>query len=192
MTCGMPGDVGGVCGTRIYVKPKRGRNAYSCDGCSHASVDMDMADTYVTSVLLAWLEVPGRAAKVLAGSDAEESVQADALSSISDLDRELQSARSLAERGELSAVGLSIVERRVLPALEQARGALRVAVPVPQLVGLLEADDPRVAWEALTDVSDRRAVIGAVMDIRLVSVGSGKRSPKWLPKRIHVEWKLGA
>jgi DNA invertase Pin-like site-specific DNA recombinase len=159
-----------VCDSPVRaVATRRGTRVLACPQY-HAGLREDVADDFVTRVVVARLSRPD-ALDVFAAPAADAGAARDR---VAELQGEMDDAYALAASGALSARGLAAFEARLLPQIERAG---REAVPpsVPPVVRRAAGPDAAARW-ARFDVADRREVVRALVELRLSPSGRGVRN----------------
>ncbi|MGI8310655.1 recombinase family protein [Saccharopolyspora hattusasensis] len=162
----------GVCGSPVG----RGRAAtypsYICRANRCVVRNQARADEYVEEALLTALESPD-AADIFRIEPGDE--VARALEKAKELRARLKTFYRRAAMGEISDGGIAEIEAQLLPEIEKAEKHAKQASLPPVLAGVV-GSNARAAWKAL-DIVQRRAVIRAVMQPRILRVGKGARGP---------------
>lgn len=144
------------CGGQVYGVPARdGRTAkYVCyvDGCT--GIGQWDLDEYITRLVQArLLRDDAKDLLVRGDSDARQAAE-----QLAELERRLDEWRRSGARGETSPATLAVVERELVPQIEDAQRRRTSATVPAALVDLVTADDSRAVWESLP-VAGRREVI---------------------------------
>jgi site-specific DNA recombinase len=157
----------GVCGaglrlvTKIHASGSR-TLVYSCRERYCVSRNSEPVDKLVELVMVKVLQRPELTARLAAG-DPEASAASDEAAR---LQAKLDEARRLVDADRLSLESLADLEARTLPRLRAAREAARPR-HVPTVVTDTAGPDAAQRWAAL-DVHQKRAIIGALADVRVM------------------------
>jgi len=181
--CGAPLER--LCGT----SPPQPR--YSCGGCTRVSITQGLLEDIVEAYLLAWLEKPGRAEQILEASGQEKA--AESMTELRRLEAQLEEQYQLATAGELSGRGLAVMERRLLPLIEQARARVEVVRVAPEVLRAAAGERTRAVWQEMT-ITERRAVVRVVVSVRVSPLGArmgGKAALKRAVDRVSITPLLG-
>ncbi|GGP35395.1 MULTISPECIES: recombinase family protein [Streptomyces] len=173
-----------ICEFGVNSDRQHGLPRYSCTTPApegetgyHASAQVSIVDPFVERKTFEWLSSPSFA-RAYAKDDAEmlrELEAAEAKAAL--LQSELDAFYAEAAAGRLSARGLVAVEGEMLPKIEAARKQARsMAVPpvVRELAGAT-MEEIEKAWRGL-DLSQRRAIFEALVEVRLKPQGPGRRN----------------
>jgi len=176
----------GPCGGVLRMRRNRGHKCYTCivDFC--ASMEIVKLDQYVEAAVLEYISRPDFAAAFLPDSD-DEAATHEAAALVEELQAELEEARVLVGRRELSVASLAKVEKDLLPQIEEAR---RLAEPrfVPPVLMDVAGPNAREVWPEL-DLAQKRAVLRVLGPIRLNRARSlGVRSIE--KGRIQMPWDV--
>ncbi|CAM5607616.1 hypothetical protein GCM10010329_17100 [Streptomyces spiroverticillatus] len=174
-----------VCEIPVNSDRKYGHPRYGCETPApegqkgyHATARVAIVDPYVESKLFTWLASP-KFARAYARDDAEmlkEMEQAAATAKL--LQSELDEFYAEAGAGRLSARALAAVEAERLPKIEEAKTRARTLSVPPMVRELAGASVKEIAkaW-AVMDLSQRRAIIGALLEVRLKPQGRRRNVP---------------
>ncbi|MGE5765327.1 MAG: hypothetical protein ACM3ZF_16105 [Mycobacterium leprae] len=97
----------------------------------------------------------------------------------------MQGFYDAAAAGELSPAALVGIEKRLLPELAQAERQARPS-RLPAVVDELVGADVERRWTELA-LSQQRAVVSALMTVRILPTRPGRRS--FDPDAISIEWR---
>lgn len=162
MTCG-------VCDHRIRTLGSRGR--YACVNCYRASASIRLADATVSEVIRARLrKIDAQAVFAPTTDDAAVEKVRRELEGVQD---QLRETYALAKARKLSAAGLAAAEAGLLPEVQRLEARLRELSRPPALASLAGIDVAE-NWFDL-EVATRRAVVLALVDLRLSPGGPGVR-----------------
>ena len=171
----------GACGGPLRVALTAGTPRYGCrtDGCRAVVRLVAPVDEYVTQVVLALAEdIAARGAD----TDRDAPEVAEAREELAALERRLAGFVDAAADGDLSPASLVRIEERVRPQIRAARARL-TALARPQTVDPAVFLDPRAWWDA-APLPDRRALVRALVSVRVLRSGGGMR--KFDPNLIEV------
>lgn len=174
----------GVCGGRMHCSGSTAdKHLYRCaESQGHVARLGAPIDGYVSAVVVARLSEPD-AAEALAPRDAPVDLDAVRDRSAAIHARLDQLATDFAD-GVLTASQLRTATVRLREQLADADAQL--AETSRDILGpLLDTDDIAAMWEAL-DVDRRRAVIDALMGVRILPTGRGARTFK--PETVAINW----
>lgn len=170
-----------ACGGGILsvVRNKCGQPRYSCRSHGCVSVDPEWLDAIIADYVCTALSDPDAAA--LYRSDSEEADRHRA-----------EAARLQAELDEWAAADISagayaIREAKLKPQIERAERAAAAAGLPLVLQDLIAAANVRAAWATL-DIPARRAVIGALMDVRVARAADRSYAARRDSARVLIEW----
>lgn len=159
-----------------------GRLQYRCPrlGCVH--VDLEWLDELVTLAVCDAMTGPDAAE--LYRSDSREGARSRA-----------DAARLRAELDEWAEADITprayqIREAKLLPQIERAERAAAAAEVPLVLRELLTADSVRAGWDHL-DIPARRAVIRALMGVKVARAENRKKAARTDPGRVIIEWVRG-
>ena len=171
----------GVCDGRIRVQKNRGYLAYLCVDGFHVSRREDYVDQFVSAVVVERLSRPD-ALEVFADSDDADMSEVRAV--VAELRARLQGFYDAAAAGELTPAALARIEAQLLPKIDEAERAAQAQSVAPVLV---DAAGPDAAqhWESMP-ISTRREVIDALMRVRILKAGQGRRFD---PASVAIEWR---
>jgi site-specific DNA recombinase len=177
--CARPGDPPPILmmGKNKYSQPR-----YTCRAHGCVSVDPAWLDELVTLAVCDALSSPD--AISLFRSDSEEAARHRA-----------EAARLRAQldewaRADIQVSAYQIKEAQLLPKIQRAeRSAAAAELPLV-LRDLIDAGDVRAAWEAL-GIPARRAVIKALMVVKVARPEDLTRVARTDPGRVIIEWRHG-
>ena len=174
----------GVCGDRVRVQRNRGSLAYLCaSGGFHVSRTERLVDDVVTVAAVDRLARPDLV-ELLAGG--EDTAVREALAEAKELrDRLSGFYDSAAAPGGITPAALARIEAQMLPQIEAAEQRARRVVVAPVLVEAA-GPDADARWDRLT-LPQRRDVIRALMDVRILPAGRGRRT--FDPRLIEITWR---
>jgi site-specific DNA recombinase len=180
------------CGGKLTWKKAPANNrrtihkpVYWCPNRSCVGIYADALDEYVSRVVVRWLSDPQVAADLTEGNDSDVARQARI-----DADRakvDLEEWRRHAEKGEVSVVSFSRVEKGLLERINEAERLAQAASLPPVFVGNV-GPQAQAGWDAL-DMLARRQIVRTIAEVRLKRVGRGGRVPT--AARVEWIWKLG-
>ncbi|MFG2145527.1 recombinase family protein [Streptomyces sp. NPDC048696] len=180
----------GSCGGRIRTMKSSGQRNYTCYGNDISAkrgcvgIRMGRMDTYIVGLVTARLARPD-AADLLCEDRTDELTAA--LAEAAEKRARLDGFYDQAASGGLSPAALSRIEARLLPEIRTAENraaALRVS---PVLREVIRPDIAEV-WPTL-ELEHQRAVIDALMTIKLHPARKGKGSRTFDPNRFEITWK---
>jgi site-specific DNA recombinase len=181
--CGNPamGSVNHL-GTHIYRCPPQSRKPGTGPHVARVAADVDR---WVTEVVIARLSQPD-AVDLL---PQRQRVDVAALSAEANAIRARRAdLGALYADGAIDRAALITGTARAAARLAELEGKLANAAQESAVAPLLAAADVRAAWHAL-DLSRQRAVIAALMTVRLLPPGRGRRG--FDPASVRVEWDRG-
>ncbi|WP_433787202.1 recombinase family protein [Actinomycetospora sp. CA-101289] len=162
----------GVCGATVHGGgASHGKPVYRCTVSSHLSRLRDPVDDFVTRVIVGRL---GRADAVDLLVDHDRPDAGALRDEAAMLRARLDSLATEFADGELTASQLRTATERLRARLAEVQTAQAEAGRASILSPLVAADDVAAAWDAL-DVDRRRAVIDALVVVRLHPPGRGTR-----------------
>lgn len=175
----------GVCGSPVIAggAARPGIRGYRCGGSmGHFARKAEPVDEFVSAVVVARLSRPD-AVDLLTDHERPdvEALRGEAVALRSRLD---SLAVDFAD-GSLTASQLRIATGRVRGRLAAVEATMADAGRVDVLGPLVAAEDVAAVWERLP-VARRRAVIDALMVVRLQPVGRGTRD--FRPETVTIEW----
>lgn len=177
--CGAAG-----CDGTMRVHTVGGITRYTCEACYGVSRRQDQLDEFVSEVVVARLSRPD-AADLLGGDDDEQARAA--AREAAGLRARLDLAADQYAEGGIDGQQLARITARLRPQLADAEDRARVPSNGQLLDGLL-GERARRRWEELP-LARRRAVIDALMVVRVHSVGKGYRyRPGDAMVGVDVEW----
>lgn len=162
-----------LCESVMRVLSNRGYLCYTCRGCLRTSVRTTSVEAFIIEMVLVRLE-RGDAVSVFSRPErAEDTAKAQA--EVAAFEGRLAPFYAAASAGKISATGLAAIEADLLPQIEAAKArAVSAQVVVPEPIRKL-VEAPRKRWPDLT-VSQQREAIGLlVAELKVGSVGRGKR-----------------
>lgn len=159
----------GVCGSKMNRLNNRGYDAYVCHEKSCVARKIVDVDTFVTEAVIRRLEDQGLAGQI----DSDDTAYADALDAVRALQQRLDAFTDSAAEGELTPAALARIEGRLRPQIEVAEARMRALSRSP-IVAQAAGPDAAGRWEAM-GVRDRRELVRALVDVRIVKVGKGRR-----------------
>lgn len=189
----------GVCGTALRPFPVSGKISYTCT--TPKKMDGDKGYHLGRRAYRLHAMVEGLIAQRLSQPDALESFARDdkeaaqlrrILDELATKRARLQEHYDLAAAGELSAMALAAVERRLLPEITTAERRARQVRLLPVLTDLIRPtpEQVAVAWRGL-ELSQQRDVIRALFTSIVVHrIGKGVYSDDLL-QGIEVNWRSG-
>lgn len=174
----------GLCGGPMgYAKDRRHRRTYVCKRELHLTRDGAALDAHVTAAVLERLARPD--AQEATSPTARPPEAAAALDEATELRRRLDDAVAEFTAGRLSASTLARVEADILPRIDAASRAARVAGMPTAVADVVGATDPGAAWDTLS-VEQRRAVVRALLTVTVMPTRPGVRT--FNPGAIRLEW----
>lgn len=169
----------GECDGRVVAMPMRGKYmTYTCRASFCIGRKVEHLDAYVTRAVVERL-------RTLPLADGADPASRSALLEAAEKRARLQGFYDAAARGEISPAGLARVEAGLLPEIADAeRRAHRQLVPpvLRDAVGVHAA----AVWEGL-EVAQRREIIRALADIRIMRTGRGRRT--FDPASVELTWR---
>lgn len=175
----------GVCGDPMRVQRNRGQLAYACTaGGFHVSRSEDRVDAVVTVAAVDRLARPDLFEQLARD---EDSAVRSAIADAQALRDRLTGFYDEAAAGALSPAALARIEAQLLPQLEAAESRARQVVLSP-LVAEVGGPDAEARWEGLS-IPQRRELIRALMTVRILPAGRGRRV--FDPKLIEITWRAG-
>lgn len=176
----------GPCGGVLRMRRNRGQQCYTCviDFC--ASMEITKLDLYVEAAFLQYVSRPEFVATLQPSSSEDEMIR-EAVALAEELQAELEEARALVGKRQLSVASLAIVEQELLPQIEEAQQRMQPAFVHPVL-SELAGPSAREVWAEL-DLNQKRAALRALGTIRLNRARvRGLRTIE--PGRIQMPWEL--
>lgn len=181
----LSGIVVGPCGGVLRMRRNRGHQCYTCiiDFCT--SMEITKLDLYVEAAVLEYVSRP-EFATTLQPSVGEDDAIREAATLVEELEAELEEARRLVGRRQLSVASLAMVEQELLPQIEEARQRMQPAFFHPVLSDLA-CPNARQVWAEL-DLAQKRAALRALGTIKLNRARSrGVRAIE--PGRVQMPWE---
>lgn len=181
----LSGIVVGPCGGVLRMRRNRGHQCYTCvvDFC--ASMEITKLDLYVEAAFLEYVSRP-EFATALQPSGGEDEAIREAAALVEELQAELEEARTLVGKRQLSVASLAIVEQELLPQIEEAQQRMQPAFVHPVL-SELAGPSARQVWVEL-DLNQKRAALRALGTIRLNRARvRGLRAIE--PGRVQMPWE---
>jgi DNA invertase Pin-like site-specific DNA recombinase len=178
------------CDGRMRVLPNRGSLAYTCATCFSVSRSEAKVDWVIELAVVGFLSRED-AAEILAASSRGGEDAAAALVEIEEKQARLDGWYDQAAAGKLSKAGLERIEATLLGEIADARKRARRAA-LARIAPVLEpliGPDAAERWEEL-DMPRKREAIRALMRIRILPVGKGKRI--FDPESVDIDWVFGA
>lgn len=173
----------GACGGRMRVQKNRGSLGYICVDGLHVSRKETDADGVVEAFAVATLSRP----EVLAHMAADEDdATREAVQEAQGLRARLEGFYDAAAAGELTPAALARIEAQLLPKIADAAERAKPSHLVP-IVSDVAGPGAAERWGTLT-IPQKREIIRALFDVRIMPVGKGKRTfdpesvrvvPKW-------------
>ena len=173
----------GVCEGRVRVQSNRTCFSYLCVDGFHVSRREDRVDELVEAVAIERLSRPDTL-DLFAGDDQDDDV-AQARAEASEKRARLDGFYDAAAKGDLTPAALTRIEAQLLPEIEAADKRAHTATVSRVLV---DAATPDIAerWPSLP-LTVRREIIDALMVIRIMPAGRGRRT--FDPRTVAIEWK---
>jgi site-specific DNA recombinase len=175
----------GACGGGVLsvVKNKVGQPRYSCRSHGCISIDPEWLDELVTLAVCDALSGPDAA--TLYRSDSEESARLRGEAAI------LRAQLGEWLKASVSPHEYQVKKAQLLPGIERAERAA-VAAELPLVLrDLLAAGNVRAAWDTALDVPARRAVITALMNVRVARAADRSYAARRDPARVIIDWHRG-
>lgn len=172
----------GVCGGRIRVQKNRGFLAYLCVDGFHISRKETDVDEFVESLVIERLSQPD--VLELMSEEQDRGALAEARGEAIEKRARLDGFYDAAAAGELTPAALARIESRLLPEIEAAEKRSHGGHVAPVL---RDAAGPDISlrW-AKIPLTVRREIIEALMTIRIMPTGRGRRN--FDPEAIQIEW----
>jgi site-specific DNA recombinase len=179
------------CGGKLIRKNATERRpaagmSYFCNDRSCVGIRRDMLDDYVEKIIVRWLSDPDVVADLTRAEDSAAAVQARG--DLEQLRAELAGLYRDAKAGRVSPVIATATEKGLQERIDDAEQRIQAATLPPVLRGNI-GPQAEAGWKQL-DLEVKRAIIRAVADIRVRTVGHG--SPQGggpVPARDRVEWR---
>jgi site-specific DNA recombinase len=179
----------GVCDAAVRIVKNRGYPAYVCSAAFHVARRETVLDTYVTEVLIEWLERARQAGTDPVHGDTDDTPLAltQARTELETVKARLDDHYAEARTGAISARALAAIEPPLLADLDRLNSLIRrLTTPRPVLT-IMDNDDMRAAWQSL-DMDHKRAMVRAVVTPAILPTGKGKRT--FRPDHVELRWKL--
>jgi site-specific DNA recombinase len=176
------------CGSGLVGRPAHGKPRYVCDkrpgttACGTISVTAEFADRVVRDMVLKALASPAFAERLRAHADVDPAI-ADAVES--DERRLVELAEEWAD-GHLTRGEWRTARERIEDRLQANRSKLARATDTTPIEGMTGSYDELLAIWTTKNVSQRRAVIAAV----LMSVAVGPSARKYDVSRFGPRWRV--
>lgn len=148
---------------------------YRCSACFGVAVLKVDADRIIDKLIIGRLRDRAAMAVFIAPSNTAAAQRAEDERKV--LQARLDAHYKLAATGELTARGISLIERELLPKIEAAATAARELSAPPALEGL----EPEMIADTWPDqpVAVRRGVILALAEVKLSPAGKGRKATPW-------------
>lgn len=186
----------GTCGktTRVKVvgtRTGKSHRVYTCfsKGGGHPHKRREYVESYVTDVVLAYLEQPGVLAALSEGlgRDGRDEERKSLAERADGLRRRRDAAAESYALGKMSLVTLERVTESIAAELEDVEARQVALVSDGALSAVLSGGDIRAAWEAAS-TDQRRAVIDALCTVTLLPTPrTGAR--RFDPSTVRIDWK---
>lgn len=177
--CGREGCDGRM---RVVVQGHGKPNRYECRKCHMVSRYQPPVDDLINGLMAQYLARPD-VLELLAGPDDE--AMKEAASEVARLKLKLRAVRDAWDADELSLEAYRDMEARTLPKIRDAEARARPKAAPPAL-SRVAGPDAEQKWMDLP-IGDRRALVAAFLDVRILPAGRGKW--KFDPSRIRAEWR---
>jgi len=172
----------GTCGGAMHVQ--RHGAIYRCLTRQCTSIPREMADTYVSEVVIAWASQ--RAAGVFAAAADSEAVQARAEEAR--LRAQLDDAAKASAHGRISLRAFEVMEAELAPLVKAAAKRAREAGTPPAVRSLVGERDVRAAWGGM-HVAAQREAVRAIMAVRIRrALHPGRQSAADIRARVAIDW----
>lgn len=165
-----------------YIKEK-GHSVYRCMG--HVTRRVEPVDEYVTALVVARLSRPD-AIDLFTRPGADDRVLAALRGERDGLRERLGGLAEAYALGDIDRAQLTAGTKRVNTRVEQIEQELSEAVTDPTLAEVTTAADVAAAFAALP-LDTQRKVIGTLLAVELLPVGSGRRT--FRPDSLQIEWR---
>ena len=173
----------GVCGGRMNRQRNRNYDTYICREHFCAARKIETADAYVVEHVMRYLENHHLADNL--GSQDDE--YAAAVEEVRVLQRRLDAFTDSAADGDVTPASLARIEAKLRPQIEAAERRARSLIQSP-IVAQMVGAGARERWEVLS-IRDRRELIRALVDVRIMRVGAGRRSKASLTEGFELTWR---
>lgn len=179
----------GRCGHGMVGRPKSGTPRYVCpnvpggQSCGGTATVAERTDEHVRDLVLIALSSPDLAARLREVPEVDQAT----VDAVRDDEGRLEELAEEWADGNISRAEWRRAREVIEGRLERNRAILNRqagAAPLADLVGTF--DDLLARWQTM-NVSQRRAVVGAVLD--RVEVGPANRRMRWDPDRFTPVWK---
>lgn len=185
--CGVHGGTLRIASGSNYNRQK-GIPSYACRISKHLMRRSDLLDDHVQLAILDRISRPD-AAELLAAREDPVDVRG--------AQREMRQARDTLDdlaaalgRGEMDMLEWRVASGAAKARLAEAEKVLPAAVKTNPVVGLVGADDPEAAWNAL-DLGRQRAVVDYLVTVVVLPARRGRLpgGGYWDPEAVRLEWK---
>jgi site-specific DNA recombinase len=171
------------CGNRvIHTHAQQGHGVYRCEHATrdrangpHVSIKSDPIDEYVTNVIAETMTEPDAAALFAKDHSADLAKLRDESAAIR---RNMEQAAGDMAVGILPRAAYLAALERATARLNQIDAMVTEASRESVVAELISSHDVRATWDGL-DLSRKRAIIGALMQITLKPAGRGRRVSVW-------------
>lgn len=175
----------GVCSAGLRVgKQRSGTLSYVCYPGFHTAIRKDWLDETMTELVLQRMERED-ALELLRPADREQA-EATAKRELAELEQRLDGFYAGAAAGDVTRAGLTAIETRLLPQIEDARRRAR-PTPVPTVLRKLAGPGARGRWPGL-GVALQRETVDLLLEIRIMPV-TRRGSRRFDPDRIRWSWR---
>lgn len=163
-------------------KSKPTAAAYSCGDCHKVRRLQEPVDEYISAIVIARLEQPDAAELYAQGDEGAARAAREAMAAI---DARLETAADAYSRGDIEISQLTRITEAGRSERDRHEKTLKAAMPSAVPLDVI-GERARETWGRLS-VDQRRALIDALMEIRILPGGVGQREFK--PELIEVSWR---